>query len=358
VFFHFFGTYADERWYPSPLEAGYFSTFLSRCAPTGALGTLGCLAQGFLVAVSLVGFHAVAVFLVASGLSLAYSLAKTGDPDGGWAGWYRSRLLRLFPMYWLAHLVYLVSPFVARPEAIDHRFLLSLLGDRIYPVYSIFYYANPAWWYFGLLLQLYLIFPLLFRLLQRVGPAWFLVICGLATFTSRYLMLEVFPVHGYWVQGAFFGARLWEFALGMALGLLYRRRPARADGLLFAGPSLLAGLLIYTAGLYSYANLLAYTLNDALIGTGLFIILVHLARGCASLPRLGATLALVGAYSYGIYLLHQPYVIYLGARMRALPEPLFVPLACAFVALFTMCVIPLERGVNRLVERLMPAKRA
>ena len=356
VFFHFFGTYANDR-YPSPLRPDYFSSFVSQCAPSSALSTLSCVGQGFFIAVSQVGFHAVAVFLVLSGFGLTYSLAKTGNPAGGWAGWYRARLLRLFPMYWLAHLVYLISPFVARPEPVDYRFVLSLLGDRVYPLDMIFYYMNPAWWYFGLLLELYLVFPVLFRLLQKLGPVWFLVVCGLVTVASRYLLLSVIGAHGYYVQGAFFGARLWEFAVGMAFGLVYQQHPLMAERRLFAGSALLAGILIYTLGLYSYATTLSYTVTDALIGTGLFIILAHLARWSGRVSRLGATLAHVGAYSYGLYLLHQPYVIYFGERMRDLSLPTFVVLACAISTLLTLCAIPLERHVNQLASRVLDRKK-
>jgi hypothetical protein len=35
-----------------------------------------------------------------------------------------------YPMYWVAHLVYLVSPFVACLEPVDDRIILSLLGLR------------------------------------------------------------------------------------------------------------------------------------------------------------------------------------------------------------------------------------
>src|SRR4029077_6025141 len=83
-------------------------------------------------------------------------------PPTAWLGWYRSRLIRLLPMYWVAHLVYLVSPFQARFDALDYRFVLSFLGDRVVPIGTLFYYFTPALWYFGLLLQLYLVFPLLF----------------------------------------------------------------------------------------------------------------------------------------------------------------------------------------------------
>src|SRR5262249_8312986 len=282
---------------------------------------------------------------------LTYSLARTGEPDGGWFGWYRGRLLRLFPMYWLAHLVYLVSPFIARPEPLDYRFVLSFLGDRIYPLDMIFFYLNPAWWYFGLLLELYLVFPLLFRLLQKLGTVWFLVLCGMVTLISRYALLCVIAAHGNYVQGAFFGARLWEFAAGMALGLLYRRHQVMVEEQLFTRRAFLAGVVIYTLGLYSYATTLSYTVSDPLVGTGLFIVLAHVACWTDLLPGLGRTLAYVGAFSYGLYLLHQPYVIYFGERMRGLSMPMFIVLAGAIIALLTAGAIPLERYVNQLTSR-------
>src|SRR5438067_13466737 len=207
--------------FPWPLSEGYWSTIWKSCAPASSLGELGCALEALGVAVTKLGFHAVAVFVVLSGFGLTYSLAKTGEPANGWLGWYRSRLLRLFPMYWLAHLVYLVSPFVARPEPIDYRFLLSFLGDRIWPIDMIFYYFNPALWYFGLLLQLYLVYPLPFRILQRLGVGAFLIIAAVVTFGCRYFLLCVMPVNGDVVQGAFFVPRLWEFAFGMAAGWLY-----------------------------------------------------------------------------------------------------------------------------------------
>jgi len=356
AFFHFFTAYTNHR-YPDLLAPHYFSSFLAQCAPASPLGTVGCLAHGFFVAVASVGFHAVAVFLVLSGFGLAYSLAKTGNPEDGWLGWYRGRLLRLFPMYWVAHLIYLVSPFVARFEPIDYRFVLSFFGDRVYPVDMIFYYINPAWWYFGLLLELYLVFPLLFRLLQKLGPVWFLVVCGAITIISRYLLLLVLNAHGYYVLGAFFGARLWEFAAGMVLGLLYRRYPGEVGHRLFSFPAIVAGIVIYVLGLYSYATPQTYIFNDALIGTGLSIILAHVARWGDLLPHLGATLAYVGAYSYGLYLLHQPYVLYFAERMRWMNEAVFTVLAWLIIALIACLAIPLERYVNQLTNWVLDRKK-
>src|SRR5581483_2644399 len=96
--------------------------------------------------VSGLGFHAVGVFIILSGWTLMQST------------------LRLYPMYWVAHLVYLLSPFEARLEPVDGRIFLSLLGLRFIDIEMNFMYLNAAWWYFSMLIQFYLIFPLLFQM--------------------------------------------------------------------------------------------------------------------------------------------------------------------------------------------------
>ncbi|HTY55741.1 MAG TPA: acyltransferase [Candidatus Binataceae bacterium] len=248
VFFHFFKTYEDNR-FPDALRAHYFASFLNQCGADSLVSSLLCVGKGFFVAVANVGFHAVGVFLLMSGFGLTFSLARTGNPDGGWSAWYRSRVLRLFPMYWVAHIIYLVSPFQAHLEPLDYRFILSFFGDRIIPIYMIFSYANAAWWYFDLILELYIVFPLLFRLLQKIGPGWYLVICGVETIVSRYLLLFVIRGSGNWLLGGFCGCRLWEFSLGMVVGMWYRQNRAWIDARLFNPLTLIAGVLIYTAGL-------------------------------------------------------------------------------------------------------------
>ena len=101
-------------------------------------------------------------------------------------------------MYWVAHLVYLVSPFVARLEPVDDRIILSLLGLRFIDIEMNFMYLNAAWWYFAMLIQFYAIFPLLFWTARRVGPWWFLFIGCAAGFFARYVLLVLWPQNGLW----------------------------------------------------------------------------------------------------------------------------------------------------------------
>ena len=347
VFFHLYRPYTNER-LPWPLASHYFTRFLEQCQPSAAAEHFTCLAAALYNAVVQLGFHAVAVFVLLSGFALARGLGE--QPMGGWRGWgswYRKRLLRLYPMYWVAHLVVLLSPFVARPEPLDARIFWSLLGNRSYPVETLFYYLNPAWWYFGLLLQLYLVFPLLFWGLRRLGPLRFLMLSIVLTVAARHWLLNVSPVNGNYVQGAFFLPRLWEFTAGMALGWVHRRDPSGVEARLFSWGGLLAGITLYGVGLLSYRSATAYLLTDGLTGMGLFMLLAWAARLVSRLPSVGSTLAYVGAFSYGLFLLHQPYVIYAGERMRELALPTFIVLSLPLLTILILGSSALERLVNR-----------
>jgi peptidoglycan/LPS O-acetylase OafA/YrhL len=203
------------------------------------------------------------------------------------------------------------------------------------------------------LLQLYVVFPFLFRFLQRLGATRFLVLCAAFTLVTRYLLLEVLHADGNYLQGAFFGSRLFEFAAGMALGLWSRQRPLQVEKSLFSRGGLVLGFATYALGILSYGSLATYTVSDAFTGVGLFIILAHGAMAGGKVACVAPTLAYVGAYSYGLYLIHQPYVLYAGERMRGLNLPMFTLGAGAIVAVLALGAIGLERFVNELTNLVL-----
>ncbi len=350
VFFHFF-TFYDHGRTPWPLRPGYLAAYAAGCDPDAS--RVLCLGGALLSAAGQLGFHAVSVFLVLSGFGLTYSLARPDRARPAWSQWYRSRLVRLFPMYWVAHLVYLLSPFQARIDALDYRFVLSLLGDRVVPIGTIFYYFNPALWYFGLLLELYLVYPVLFGALRRWGSARFLALAAAVTIAARWVLVIAVPVSPAWVQGGFFACRLWEFALGMAAGALWRTRGASLGAALFSGWALLAAVAIYALGCYSYRALWSYLSTDALIGTGLAVVLAHVARAIGRARWAGRAAIAVGASSYGLYLVHQPYVLYFAERMRGLDTAAFLAAASGIIVLLVLGAMALERAVDALTDRVL-----
>jgi peptidoglycan/LPS O-acetylase OafA/YrhL len=344
VYFHFFRTYFEHGSLPpadwSSLAAG-LTTFL----------------RFTWLKLSGLGFHAVGVFIILSGWALMQSTARRAATGAiAWGAWYRARLLRLYPMYWVAHLVYLVSPFTARFEKIDGRFLLSLLGLRFIDISENFYYLNAAWWYFTLLIQLYLLFPLLFWAARKLGPGPFLLGACAVGFFVRYLLLVIYPQNGMWVQGGFAICRLPEFAFGMALGMWDSRSPVRIERFILGGFGLLTGVLLYPAALQLYRNGFTYTFVDFATGACCFFVLVGLAGFIARLPLVAKVFGWVGTFSYGIYLIHHPYVIWLGLRIREQPIWIFLFIALAVLALLSAWGGLLEKATNALVNSLLRTK--
>src|SRR5437899_9219283 len=265
VYFHFFNTVFEHTHFPQDDWSSL------------AISAVTILRMVWLK-ISGIGFHAVGVFIILSGWALMESTARRAESGSlKWGSWYRARFLRLYPMYWVAHLVYLVSPFVARLEPVDSRIILSLLGLRFIDIQMNFMYLNAAWWYFSMLIQFYLIFPLLFWAAQRLGPWIFLLIACTAGFFARYLLLVVWPQNGLWVLGGFAICRLPEFALGMALAMWHTRSTARVESFLLQGGGLVLGLILYPAALQLYHGPYDYIFVDLATGTCCMLEIVGIA---------------------------------------------------------------------------------
>jgi peptidoglycan/LPS O-acetylase OafA/YrhL len=347
AYFHFFRTYFQYGVFPPPDWTNLTTSAL----------TILRLAW---FKISGLGFHAVGVFIILSGWTLMQSTmrrAESGPVAAGWGTWYRTRFLRLYPMYWMAHLVYVVSPFEARLEPIDSRIILSLLGLRFIDIQTNFMYLNAAWWYFSMLIQFYLIFPLLFWAARRFGPWLFLLIACALGFFARYVLLVAWPQNGLWVLGGFAVCRLPELALGMSLAMWYTRSPVRVERFFLRGWGLILGLILYPGALQLYHGLYNYIFVDFATGTCCMLEIVGVA-GVISLFRDPAKLfGLVGLYSYGLYLIHQPYVIWLGLRIREVPIWAFLLISVATLAVLSAWGMLLEKTTNTLVNKLTSLRK-
>jgi peptidoglycan/LPS O-acetylase OafA/YrhL len=341
AYFHFFRTYFQD----GVLPLADWSDL------TASVLTILRLAW---LKISGLGFHAVGVFIILSGWTLMQSTMRRAESGAlVWGPWYHARFLRLYPMYWVAHLVYLVSPFVARLEPVDGRIILSLLGLRFIDIQMNFMYLNAAWWYFSMLIQFYLIFPLLFLAARRLGPWWFLVTACAVGFFVRYVLLVPWPQNGLWVLGGFAICRLPEFALGMSLAMWHARSSAHVERFFLRGAGFVLGLIFYPLALQLYHGLYDYIFVDFATGTCCMLEIVGIA-GIISLFKEPAKLfGLVGLYSYGLYLIHQPYVIWLGVRIRELPIWMFLLICIPTLAVLSGWGMLLEKATNLLVNKLV-----
>ncbi|NDE84797.1 MAG: acyltransferase [Verrucomicrobia bacterium] len=345
VYFHSFTCWIKP---PSPIGSDFIPGVVQPETWTGMLPFLHSMVRSVFVGVSMLGFHAVGLFLVASGFVLAQSAVRAAEKPGGvaWGAWILHRLVRLYPMYWFAHLIYLISPFEARLEPVDWRCGISLSGLRFLWIDYNFFYLNAAWWYFCLILQLFALFPILMAGLRKLGPVAFLAAALAIGFFARIYLLYLHPSSGQWVLGGCGLSRLPEFALGMIFGAWYARNPDTFEHWLLRGRGLAAGLLLYPIALAVYQIPHGYVVVDFLTGTACFLVVAGASGFWAKIPGLGQALAWAGSFSYGIYLVHQPYAIHFASFLKEKSSWIAVPcllLLAASLAIWGGC---LEKVLN------------
>ncbi len=260
------------------------------------------------------GDQGVQLFLITSGFGLTWSLLQRNSED--WRSFYQRRLWKLYPLWWFVHGVFLItSLFLKNGMSVTQpQFYLSLLGFRMTP--GIFYYFSPSWWFIGLLIQLYLLFPLLYSGLKKWGAMRFLVGTSAIAFLIRGIGLYLIgdPYLDLWSRGNIAITRLPEFVLGMAFAAwLYQSPEATAKW--FRSPKFIGlGVVIYGAGLVGAFTLWGMAMSPFLLGLGLLILLYPLLNqsGTTWADRVG--LRWVGRHSYGLFLVHHPIIV------RLIPE--------------------------------------
>ncbi|SRR5579883_120915 len=261
--------------------------------------------------VGFAGDGGVQLFIILSGFGLTWGLLnRYGNAPFPLVQFYRRRFGRIYPLWWGAHLIFILTWLLTgwglplKPET-----LLSFLGIRV--TLDLFYYFSPAWWFISLLLQLYLVYPLLWRGLQRWGPLRLLLVSCAIAFVARAVGLLL--LGGYvdaWQRGAIFITRLPEFAFGISLAAWLYRSPDLTDRRLCAPVTLLLAVVAYVVGLALALTLLGMAVAPFLLGVSAFVLLYAALGGInrAASPRTGVW-KWVGKHSYSLFLLHHPLVL-------------------------------------------------
>jgi peptidoglycan/LPS O-acetylase OafA/YrhL len=291
------------------------------------------------------GDQAVGLFLLASGFGLAWALLRRAEPPR-WRDFYGRRLFRIYPLWWGAHL-FVVARWMAgahwgRTDVL--RLLQSLIGLRIDGA-SMYLYA-PAWWFIGLLIQLYLVFPLLWMAMARFGPGAVLAATAILAAASRGLGLGYLEAYmDPFIRGSVLITRLPELVLGMTAAWTMNQNPAALDRLRTAKGWLTSGAiwLLGTALSFTWAGLTVAPLLTTAGAFGLFY--PWLVRRNAP-----SALGWIGIHSYALFLVHHPLVqSLLRPPLSARSGVRIVLVAVATVA----AALALEWGVGKVEKTLL-----
>ena len=358
-----FLNHTAEQLFGSPLIANPFTGWpplqerISQLQPLSDYGSLNAPIN-LLRYVGWFGDQGVQLFIIISGFGLTWGLLarQAGEPLKLWP-FYRRRAERVYPLWWAAHLLVLglVLFFPLQLGVLNSNFILSLIGIRA--TETSLYYLVAAWWYIGLLIQFYLIYPLLWEGLRRRGPLWLLTVGCIVAFTIRLLgLLTLDSYLDAWSRGAIFITRLPEFIFGISLAAWLYQSREKVDRHLRRRATVAAALLIYTAGMLLSLTLLGMTVAPFMLGLGALIVLYNVLGGKDTPRPRNANARFwtwVGQHSYSLYLMHHLVILLVLPRGVA-PNSAQKAIRIVLAVVATLASsIALERGVQFVTTVLM-----
>lgn len=277
-------------------------------------------------------------FIFLSGYTNALSAAHRPSWDLKRITLYLARRLRILIPYVLASAIcYLILWY---PRYSLREFASGVLNFRI----------QGSYYFINLILQLSLVFPLLYRILKRLhGPLVWVAFAVIAEVS--HLLMRVNPVWPFTPAGRYFGGvYLLIFSLGILAAL--KGLPRRPAAFLFFGIAFAAYeyLVLTTRGSFVWLvpnlQLTSWSLSLLVLSYGLTGILRYV-------PPVGALLIILGRHSLTIYLYHF-MILYLARRLGAYGLPDFLLLATLAI------MLPASLGISwayvcRLKNQRLPS---
>ncbi|MEA3444477.1 MAG: acyltransferase family protein [Bacteroidota bacterium] len=255
------------------------------------------------------------VFIFLSGFTLVYSNILKKRKTIKLKSFYLKRYFRIFPLYFVIHILIILIAVLINMQDFDitsTKVFLSLTGFRF--TESTFFFLNPSWWFIGLIFQMYLIFPFLYRMLLKLRLSHFIIITLAFTIVSRLLgLLDLTYANSlyYWMTGLFFGTRLFEFTIGMAIAKLFVEK---ANSKIFALSNtqiLIYSLIIYITGFAASLFYFSTLISNILVTIGLSGLFLWIWKLFEKTNlSLQNAIILIGKISFPVYLLHQPLMIW------------------------------------------------
>jgi peptidoglycan/LPS O-acetylase OafA/YrhL len=308
-----------------------------------------------------VGLAAVDIFFVVAGFNISYGIAKKTQFSSrlkSWKSWLFKRLSRLYPTYFLAVvcslLVYEIADRSIRYFSLN--FLMSSIGLGGYLLQAI----NPGFWFFTVILQAYLLTPVLYILLKADRRS-FLMFGILAGVLTKMLCLKLEPgssAYLYFLNNNFLGSYIFQFCLGLYWGEIYQSRGALRKGDFIASIILfILGAIVYTGLTIAKIDIVYMQGFDIIFTPFLFlfcIVFFELTAHVKKIYPLLKSLSISGIYSYQIYLIHQPMLfVTLPLLVKIFPiNPdlkviIFLLTIGLFLLVYTLGFIELEKFLRK-----------
>ncbi|HIK04172.1 MAG TPA: acyltransferase [Trichormus sp. M33_DOE_039] len=264
------------------------------------------------------GYAAVDLFFVMAGLNTSYALISKLEPDKidqihiNWKSWVKKRLSRIYPAYILAFIIscllyYLFGIFKIKSLP---NFSISFIGLAGKDFQEI----NPGFWFFTVILEAYLLTPLIFILCKNQHRQILIlgsIIGTLSKLVTAYFFLnQNHKISFFLLQNNFLGSYIFQFCLGIYWGFIYAKyKEFRKIDFWVVTLIFLVGSVIYAILGFAKVDIIYMLGFDALFTPFMFLGIKEGLCRIDRINKLGSVLdflSILGIYSYQIYLIHQP----------------------------------------------------
>lgn len=266
-----------------------------------------------------IGSWGVSLFFIISGAALMYVYEERCD----WKRFYQKRFFSIYPMFWLAYsfaflyLFYVNKAVPAAGETPKMNIIFSILGfdGLLVENFPMFYILGE--WFLGVIILMYLLFPLLRKLILQYPAA-----AGIGIMLI-YVWMVFFYDYNF-STGKIIFTRLPEICFGM----YFVRLRKRVDAKLAAGAFV---ILILNAVFKPswYPNL-----QTTYVGIASFLVLVYLSYHFNNLI-INKICSIISKYSYAIFLVHHVII----ARMMASFDLANIPVLYSYILFIAVCVV-------------------
>ena len=266
------------------------------------------------------GHFAVGFFIVLAGLAyMCFSRTHVTD-RGSYFRYFGDRLLALFPIFIIVNLLIFAASYVypsglGRPYTLG-ELILSSLGLSQYFGYR---YLSVVMWFVPFILQVYLLLPLIERLLAWIPPVIVLIVAFLLSFELTMIVSIQYPWKAIEICCSWSPIfRLPEVVLGVFLGMLFSQRVRLPGGIVFLAVYVVASFcLLHSVNYYPIPEVVS-----ALPWAGLMLgalitaiaILMFVALSCSVHIR---SFRLLGNASFPFFLIHGVAIRFIYAKFGA-----------------------------------------
>lgn len=263
--------------------------------------------------ISVIGRTGVAVFLILSGIGLFFSMSANPDLKR----FYRKRVFRVLIPYLIVQIIYLS----VNDIALGHGGIVGFLKDITFV--SVFTDGDTHSWFIALILIMYLVFPLLFKIFKS-GKHNFLKLAALVSATVLFTIVlkKVTPELYYNIEVMI--TRIPAFIIGAYLGeKVYNKRQVGWQYWAAALAGSAAYLYFTARENFGDARLEEMFIKYSETVYALLIIMVlSIVLEAVNSAKLSKILAFFGSMSLELYMVH----IVLRSFMQSMGIPPFNPL--------------------------------